>query len=109
MNRTLTETESNFVAFADYVIRENVRAAGAAMACQQKGLAQELLTVAEVAGKKKRELLGLPEPDPDVDYDDDYHADGTKRIDGEPRREKGESFSDRLDLSALRQGDSDNG
>jgi hypothetical protein len=44
----------------------------------------------------------MPEPDPDVDYDPDCHWDGTERKHGEPRREKGESYAEGLDLAALK-------
>jgi|GEM_PF-3405361 len=101
----MTQTESDFLAFVNYVIGETHSLACQAGVKKQDALAVSLLGLCSVAGKKHRELLGLPEPDPDVDYDEDYHAAGTQRLNGEPRREKGEAFSDSLDLSALTQND----
>ncbi len=50
-----------------------------------------------------RILMGKPEPDPEVDYDTDYHWDGVERLPGEPRREKREMPSDGLDLATLKE------
>jgi hypothetical protein len=103
MAKTLTPTESEFLSFAQYVITEAGGISAKLTARGQKELGIELLSLASIAGQKKREILGLPEPDPTVCYDDDCHADGTPILPGEPRREKGESFADGLDLAALKQ------
>jgi hypothetical protein len=94
-------TDGEFLAFVNHVIGETNRIvikAGTGQSDEARTLAALLC---EAAGKKKRELLGLPEPDPDVDYDPDCHWDGTPLLPGETRREKGESFAERLDLATL--------
>lgn len=97
----MTATESDFVAFTNYVIGQTHTLAARAMSLGQKEIGLDLLTLCGVAGKKHRELLGMEEPDPDVDYDPDCHWDGTPLLPGETRREKGDSYADGLDLSAL--------
>ena len=89
------------LAFVNHVMGEANRIvikAGTNQAQEARFLAGALCSL---AGQKRRELLGLPEPDPDVDYDLDCHMDGTERLPGEPRREKGKSYAEGLDLSAL--------
>ena len=99
----MTQTESDFLAFVNHVMGETNRISAKITARGQKELGIELLSLCSLAGQKRRKLLGLPEPDPTVCYDEDCHWDGTPLLPGETRREKGESFADGLDLSALKQ------
>ena len=99
----MTQTESDFLAFVNHVMGEANRIvikAGTGQAQEARSLAGAL---SDVAAQKHRQLMNLPEPDPDVDYDPDCHWDGTERLPGEPRREKGDSYADGLNLSALTQ------
>lgn len=94
--------EGEFLAFVEYVRKEAFHVAMAARNGNAEKAAETALSLCSQAAAKKRQLLGLPEPDPDTDYDPDFHADGTERLPGEPRREKGETVSGTLDLSELK-------
>lgn len=58
------------------------------------------LVLGEVAARRLRGLRGVPEPDPTIDSDPDCHWDGTERLPGEKRTEKGETDGT-LDLATL--------
>jgi|SRR5579871_4770189 len=93
-------TDTEFLAFTEYVRNEAFQIGMMAKSGQTEEASRAALSLCSQAAAKKRELLGMPEPDPTIDYDEDYHWDGTKRLPGEPRREKGE-LVERYDLSEL--------
>jgi hypothetical protein len=95
-------TDTEFLAFVNRVMGETFQIAMLAKNGRAEEASSLAFTLLQDAGKKKRELLGLPEPDPDVDYDPDYHWDGTPRMDGEARREKDSPAPAGYDLSELR-------
>jgi hypothetical protein len=94
--------DSEFLAFVDRVLGDVSQMAFHAHKAGNADLAQIAFALLDDAGKKKRQLLGLPEPDPDVDYDPDYHWDGTPLLPGETRQEKGGAPEDGYDLKAFR-------
>src|SRR5262249_4416032 len=93
-------TETDFLAFAEYVRNEAFQIGMMAKNGRAEEASKAALSLCSQAAAKKRELLGMPEPDPSIDYDADYHWDGTQRLPGEPRREK-VAAADGYDLSEL--------
>jgi hypothetical protein len=96
------DTDGEFLAFVEYVRNEAFQIAMQAKNGHGKKASAAALALCSQAAAKKRQLLGLPEADPEVDYDPDYHWDGTPRQPGEERREKPD-IAGGLDLKALRQ------
>ena len=101
MDKVLTQTEADFLAFVNHLIGETNRIVIKAGTGQAEKAREMAAILCSTAAYKRRELLGIEHPDPDVDYDPDCHWDGTPLLPGETRREKGYSYADALDLAQL--------
>jgi hypothetical protein len=99
MSEPTQETRDAY-AFAESIRQQASRVASLAGAGRSQDAALAAMEICSQSVRFQRKLLGQPEPDPTIDYDEDCHWDGTPRLPGEPRREKGEAIEG-LDLGEL--------